>query len=86
MKKRDHKMLLKLILFGVIFYAVYKLMGGQLPKIGKKRNETIPKGEDRKKIEEDTLVECEKCGTYVTYKESIIIKGKVYCSKECAGL
>ena len=80
-------MLLKLILFGVIFYAVYKLMGGKLPEIGAKRKrDSIPKDEDKKKIEEDTLVECEKCGTYVTYKESIIVKGHIYCSKECAGL
>ena len=79
-------MLLKLILFGVIFYAAYKLMGGKLPEIGGKKRDAVPKGEDKKKIEEDTLVECEKCGTYVTYKESIIIKGKAYCSKECAGL
>jgi len=79
-------MLLKLILLGVVFYAVYKLMGGKLPEVGGKKRDTIPKGEDKKKIEEDTLVECEKCGTYVTYKECIIIKGKAYCSKECAGL
>jgi len=84
--KRVWKMLLKLILFGVIFYAVYKLMGGKLPQVGSRKKDTIPKEEDRKKIEEDTLVECEKCGTYVTYKESIIVKGKIYCSKECAGL
>ena len=79
-------MILKLIVLGVILYAVYKLMGGELPKIGAKKKDKIPKNEDRKKIEEDTLVECEKCGTYVTYKESIIIKGHIYCSKECAGL
>jgi len=81
-------MLLKFIIFAVVFYVIYKLLGGKLPEIGAKggrKSDTIPKGEDKKKIEEDTLVECEKCGTYVTYKESIIVKGKVYCSKECAG-
>lgn len=78
-------MLLKLILFAVIFYAVYKLMGGKLPTLGSGKKDHIPKGEDKKKIEEDTLVECEKCGTFVTYKESIMVKGKYYCSKECAG-
>ena len=78
-------MLLKLILLGVVLYAVYKLMGGKLPEMGGRKKDTIPKGENKKKIEEDTLVECEKCGTYVTHKESIIVKGKIYCSKECAG-
>ncbi len=36
-----------------------------------------------KKLEDDTLVECETCHTYVTVKESIIVNGKYYCSREC---
>jgi|LGOV01.1.fsa_nt_gb uncharacterized protein len=81
-------MLLKFIIIAVVLFVLYKLLGGKLPEIGGRggrKKDTIPKGEDKKKIEEDTLVECEKCGTYVTYKESIIVKGKIYCSKECAG-
>jgi len=54
---------------------IYKLLGGKLPTIGK--------SEDEKKLDEDTLVECEKCSTYVTVKESFIVQGKYYCSKEC---
>jgi uncharacterized protein len=34
-------------------------------------------------IEVDTLVECSKCGTYITYKEAKIIKGSYFCD-ECA--
>lgn len=79
-------MVLKLILLAIISIAVYKLLGGKLPKIGRTKRDKIPKEDDRKKIEEDTLVECIECGTYVTYKESIIVKGKVYCSRECAAL
>ncbi len=78
-------MILKLILFAILGFAVYKLFGGKLPRVGSNKKGKIPKDEDQKKIEEDTLVECQKCGTYVTYKESIIVKGKIYCSKECAG-
>ncbi|OYY54949.1 MAG: hypothetical protein B7Y52_06500, partial [Sulfurovum sp. 28-43-6] len=26
---------------------------------------------------------CETCHTYVTVKESIIVNGKYYCSREC---
>jgi len=55
---------------------IYKLLGGKLPTIGKSA--------DEKKLDDDTLVECEKCSTYVTVKESIIVSGKHYCSKECA--
>jgi len=69
--------ILKLIIFTIIGLAIYKFLGGNFPKIGKTNNE--------KKLEEDTLVECEKCKTYVTVKESLIINGKYYCSDECVG-
>ncbi len=38
------------------------------------------------KQDEETLVECEKCHTFVSSKEAIIKDGKYYCSKECAGV
>jgi len=68
-------MILKLIFLGIILLGAYKLLGGKLPSL---------KSKDEKKIEEDTLVECEACGTFVTTKEAIIAKGKYYCSLECA--
>ena len=36
--------------------------------------------------EEDTMVPCEKCGTYVAVDEAIIKDGRYYCSKSCAGV
>jgi len=69
-------MILKLIIFAVAGYFIYKFFGGKLPTIGKSSEE--------KKLDADTLVECEKCGTYVTVKESVLINGKYYCD-ECAG-
>ena len=72
-------MILKLILFAAIGIFIYKLFGGEFPKIGAKKRAAKPK----KKIEGDTLVECTKCGTYVTMDESILINGKYYCD-ECA--
>ena len=69
-------MILKLLIFAIAGLFIYKFLGGKLPSIGKSASE--------KKLEEDTLVECEKCGTYVTVKESIIVHGKYYCSKECS--
>jgi uncharacterized protein len=65
----------------VIAIMLYKFIGGRLPKLKEMKKEF----KEKKQIEEDTLVECEKCGTFVTYKESIITRGKIYCSKECAG-
>jgi uncharacterized protein len=70
-------MILKLIIFAVAGYFIYKFLGGKLPAIGRKTRE-------EKKLDEDTLVECTKCSTYVTVKESILINGKYYCD-ECAG-
>lgn len=69
-------MILKLLIFAIAGLFIYKFFGGKLPSIAKSPQE--------KKLDEDTLVECEKCSTYVTIKESIIVYGKYYCSKECA--
>ena len=68
-------MILKLIVFAVVGLLIYKFFGGKLPKIGKSPHE--------KKLDDDTLVECETCHTYVTVKESMIVNGKYYCSEEC---
>ncbi|MFT7880341.1 MAG: PP0621 family protein [Sulfurimonas sp.] len=70
-------MILKIIIFAVVALLIYKFLGGKLPTIGNKSPE-------EKKIDDDTLVECETCHTFVTLKESIIINGKYYCSQECA--
>ena len=69
--------ILKIIIFAVVALLIYKFFGGKLPAFGSKTPE-------EKKIDEDTLVECETCHTFVTLKESIIINGKHYCSQECA--
>ena len=68
-------MILKLLIFAVVAVVIYKFFGGKFPNIGKSDHE--------KQLDEDTLVECETCSTYVTVKESIIVSGKYYCSKEC---
>ncbi len=68
-------MILKLIILAVLGYYIYKFFGGKLPTVGGKTKE-------EKKLDEDTLVECSKCSTYVTIKESTLIHGKYYCD-EC---
>jgi len=71
-------MFLKLLILGGLLYALYRFAGGKLPSLGKgSREETDPEGE------EETLVECAECGTYVVKKEAIFYKGKYYCSREC---
>jgi len=71
-------MILKLIIFAAVGLFVYKLLGGQLPSLKKKTG--TPK---RKDVEGDTMVECSKCGTYVSVEETTLISGKYYCN-ECA--
>ena len=71
-------MIFKFIVLAAIGIFVYKLFGGQLPSLRKKQ--MAPKA---KKQDSDTLVECSKCGTYVSVEETTLIHGKYYCD-ECA--
>jgi len=77
-------MLLKLIVIGAVLYGLYRLAGGKLlPERGSGKSAPSRKGSAEEKEEEDTLVECSSCSTYVVKKEAIFYKGKYYCSKEC---
>jgi len=70
-------MILKLIIVAIAGLFIYKLLGGQLPSFGKK-----PSAPKRKDPEGDTMVECSKCGTYISVEETTLINGKYYCD-EC---
>ncbi len=69
-------MTLKLIIFAIAAILIYRFFGGKFP--------TFRKSPDEKKLDDNTLVECTTCHTYVTVKESIVVGGKYYCSAECA--
>jgi len=73
-------MFLKLVLIGIILYLLYRAFGGSI-SLPKKSNSTTTA--NKKEIEENTLVECCKCGVYITYKEAVKKGGKIYCS-DCA--
>ena len=62
-------MLLKLLLLAAVIGGIYYFFIKKKPQIPK---------------ETETMVECQKCGTFVSNKEAIIKDGKYYCSKECA--
>jgi len=68
-------MILKLLIFAVVGLLIYRFFGGTLPRFGR--------SQEQKQLDEDTLVECVSCHTYVTVKESLISNGKYYCSLEC---
>ncbi len=66
-------MILKIILLGAVIYFLYKAFGGEF-KLPQKKVD---------KEDGDTLVECSKCGVFITKKEAIFKAGKYYCD-ECA--
>lgn len=68
-------MLIKLLILGIVLFGLYLLF------FKKSREKDIK----NKKYDEitDTMVECPKCGTYVSKDEAILSNGKYFCSKEC---
>ena len=74
----------KLLVIGLVIAAVYYLFFRK-GKPQTDSGETTPKDKNDKKLE-DVMVECAKCGTFVSSKEALIKDGSYFCSKECAGL
>lgn len=73
-------MVFKFLAFVSVIFLVYILFF-------KKNREANLKNKRDDKYEEitDTMVECPKCGTYVSKDEAILSNGKYYCSRECLG-
>ena len=71
-------MIIKLVVVALIVYTIYFMLFKK--PSAKKR--------DQKKdvIDSQTMLECKKCGAYVSADEAIIKDGQFYCSKECASL
>ena len=42
------------------------------------------KKNDSKKNDEETMIECVACSTFISNKEAIIKDGQFFCSRECA--
>ncbi len=70
-------MIIKLLLVAVIVYAIYFVLFKK-PEIKRKNK--------KENLDSETMLECSKCGAYVSGDEAIIKDGRFYCSKECAGL
>ncbi len=71
-------MILKLIILAAVGLFIYRLFGGELPSfkagLKKKPKQQEPQG--------DTMVECDRCGTFVMVKEATLVGGKYICN-EC---
>ena len=70
--------MLKLLLVIAVIAAVYFFFIKKSTPLTKERHD-----KKRDKEEDETLVECEVCSTYITTSEAIIASGKFYCSTEC---
>lgn len=65
--------MLKLLLLIGLVVGVYFLFF-------KKKSLTPPKTD---KMNDETMIPCAKCNTYVQAKEALMREGKYYCSREC---
>ncbi len=77
-------MIFKLIILAAVIYLVYTLFlkDGNLIEKMKSQQSKPTKKEQNGDVE--TVVECQKCGVYVSIDEALIKDGKYYCSKACA--
>jgi uncharacterized protein len=77
--------MLKIVLTIAVIAGVYYFLIKK-PQVTQKRRERADAEAKKPKKGEEIMVECDKCGTYISTHEAIIKSGKYYCSKECAGV
>ena len=78
--------MLKILLTAAVIWAVwfFLIKKPQVTEHRQKKADEAKRRESQK--EEEIMVACEKCGTYVSSHEAIIVSGRYYCSKACAGV
>jgi len=72
----------KLLVIVLVLGAIYYLFFRKPKKVEK--NDESNQTKKPKNSDGEIMVECAKCGTYISAKEAIIKDGRYYCSKECA--
>jgi len=71
-------MIFKVLAIMIVLFIVYIVF------FKKNREDSLKNKKDDKYDQiTDTLVECPKCGTFVSKDDAILSSGKYYCSKEC---
>ncbi|WP_200762644.1 PP0621 family protein [Nitrosophilus alvini] len=71
------KILLLLVVLAAVYFIFFKKKTPQTQNMSK---------EKKRNVDEEIMIECSKCGTYVSSKEAVIKDGRFFCSKECAGV
>ncbi len=77
-------MIFKLIILAAIIYGIYILFFREGNLVDKMKEKSRTTTKQRNKEDVETVVECHKCGVYVSVDEAILKDGYYYCSKECA--
>ena len=72
----------KLIMIGIILALIYYLFIRPIKKNQSIKNSNL----DKNNANDQEMIECKKCNTYVALSEAIMSDGNYYCSKECAGV
>ena len=73
-------MVIKMIIFMLALYLGYRLVK---VLVRKKLQSLFGVPKEEKKIQEDRLVQCVTCQTWVSEKKSLSKGGKSYCSSAC---
>ena len=72
-------MMLKILLVIAVIAAIYFFFIKKSTPLTKERHAK----KKSKTGDDETMVECEVCSTYITTTEAIVASGKFYCSTEC---
>lgn len=67
------------IVVGVLIVLVYFLFIKKKPLA----SENTKSKKNKEKLNEDDMVECQKCGTYITLSDALLKEGQYFCSDEC---
>jgi len=67
--------ILVIALIGLVYFLFIKKkpLAGENQKSKKKKD----------KLDDDDMVECKQCGTYITLNEALLRDGNYFCSDEC---
>ncbi len=71
-------MLLKILLVIGVIAAVYFFLIKKSTPLTKERHANNSREDD-----DETMIECATCGTYISTSEAIVSSGKFYCSTAC---
>jgi hypothetical protein len=78
-------MILRIIIYGLIFYAIFYALKGLFGSISKQMDGSEGSGDD---VADDEMLICPECGSY--FPTSICVPGRVrrerllFCGEECA--